>query len=197
MDSFIQYILSWPSWYLSLFIFLISLLEYIFPPFPSDTILLFGGYLGSKNAISLYALYISSSLGSFTGSYTVYLISLKLGYTYFKKKKIKFLESDGIKLFEKWYKIYGSKVIAINRFIPIIRPFTFIAAGIFNISPISVGIYSFISIIIWNTLLILIGWKIGLEWEDAKILIGNYSKLVGILFIAIICIYIFFKKFNK
>ena len=56
-----------PAWVSAVVLFFATWIEYIFPPFPGDTILVAGGFFAARGAISLYVTFTVLVLGSTTG----------------------------------------------------------------------------------------------------------------------------------
>ena len=69
-------------------VFLLILIENIFPPIPSELILLFGGFMTTYTKLNIIGMIISSTLGSLIGALLLY----KIG-TIFSKEKLKILIS--------------------------------------------------------------------------------------------------------
>ena len=55
-------------------IFLLIAIENIFPPIPSEVILLFGGFMSTYTNMHIVGIIIASTLGSLVGAYALYFI---------------------------------------------------------------------------------------------------------------------------
>lgn len=69
-----QMILNVMNQYGYLGVFLLISIENIFPPIPSEAILLFGGFMTTYTSLNLFGMTISSTLGSIFGAIILYYI---------------------------------------------------------------------------------------------------------------------------
>ena len=60
-------------------------IENIFPPWPSDTMILAGAFLAGKGNLSYLQLYVVVTVGGLAGAMTLYYIGLKKGRSFFEK----------------------------------------------------------------------------------------------------------------
>ncbi|MBN1882319.1 MAG: DedA family protein [Deltaproteobacteria bacterium] len=159
-------------------LFLGSGIEYIFPPFPGDTVLLFGAFLSGLGDIPLIWTFTAATAGSFLGSMGIYAFGVTKGRKYFLKKNLRFFDAARVQSLENIYRRRGGAIIIVNRFIPAFRTFFFIAAGIAKMPPVRVAVYSFISILLWNLLIAGLGYRAGSDWDVLKGYLDTYSRAV-------------------
>jgi len=159
-------------------LFLGSGIEYFFPPFPGDTVLLFGAFLSGLGDIPLVWVFAAATAGSFLGSMGIYAFGATKGRKYFLKKNFRFFDAARVQSLENMYRRRGGAIIIVNRFIPAFRTFFFIAAGIAKMPPIRVAVYSFISILLWNVLIAGLGYRAGSDWDALKGYLDTYSRAV-------------------
>ena len=173
-------------WVIIAIIFAASVIEYLIPPFPGDTVVLFGAFLSGLGRFSLVTLWLVASAGSLAGSLCLYYLFFKKGRIYFLEKEHKVLTRRRLMAMERWFNRYGSVIIVLNRFMPGFRPFFFIAAGLSAMRLSAVVFYSTISILLWNGLLTYVGYTAGTNWERVVAAFQRYSMwaagtAVGIL----------------
>ena len=116
-------------------LFLSSLIEYVFPPFPGDVITLFGTYLVVKGLWSFgFAMFLTTA-GSLVGALLDYYLGVYLSSRSHKlpsekdKTGFSFLTQEKFQLLTSRFRRYGAVYISFNRFLPGIRAFFFVAAG--------------------------------------------------------------------
>jgi len=153
-------------------------IEYVFPPFPGDTVLLFGAFLSGLGDIPLIWAFAAATAGSFLGSMGIYAFGATKGRKYFLKKNLRFFDAARVQSLENMYRRRGGAIIIVNRFIPAFRTFFFIAAGIAKMPPIRVAVYSFASILLWNVLIAGLGYRAGSDWDALKGYLDTYSRAV-------------------
>ncbi|MBI5376749.1 MAG: DedA family protein [Candidatus Schekmanbacteria bacterium] len=182
-----------------------SVIEYVFPPFPGDTVTLFGAFLIATRGWNFTAVLASVTLGSITGSCIDYYLGRKIGGAFVKDNgKTIAAGSYGVLTVERYNYVkekfdkYGALIIVMNRFMPGVRAFFFIVAGITGMSIWSVQAYNLISVILWNVLIIWAGMLIGNNWERLLSLSQAYSTILGILVVIFIVVFVvkYFRKKN-
>lgn len=175
--------------------FLIAL-ENIIPPIPSEVILSFSGFISKYASLNLLLIIISSTLGSIIGAlilyYLAYFIGLKL--LDFKFFKICGLKSENVKKSINHFKTNGKKSIFFGRFVPIIRSFISIPAGLSKMSIKLFVILTTIGSLIWNTIFIFIGYFLKDKWEIITTFFEDYSFIIFLVFI---CFYFIIKKIKS
>lgn len=174
-------------------VFLLILIENIFPPMPSELILLFGGFMTTYTKLNIIGMIISSTLGSLIGALLLY----KIG-TIFSKEKLKILisgklgrvlklKNSDIDNANKWFTNEGKKTVFFGRFIPLIRSIISIPAGINKMNISKFITYTLLGSIIWNLVLIILGHIVGRNWKAILKIFKLYSRFsLLLLFILLI-----------
>lgn len=194
MFDYIYQILSEGNlWFVGAAVFAASFIEYFFPPFPSDLIVLLGAFTtGIKEGPGIVIWCVATS-GSWLGSMALFYSSSKGRRRYIVDKTDETSLAKGLSYIEDLFKKHGVMIIAINRFVPGIRPFFLIAAGISDLSPMKVGLFSFLSIAGWNTLIITLGLLGGSNFDAMILLFRKYtfiaSAIAAACFLLIILIF--------
>ena len=174
-------------------VFLLILLENIFPPIPSELILLFGGFMTTYTKLNIIGMIISSTLGSLIGALLLY----KIG-TIFSKEKLKILisgklgrvlklKNSDIDNANKWFTNEGKKTVFFGRFIPLIRSIISIPAGINKMNISKFITYTLLGSVIWNLVLIILGHIVGKNLKAILKIFKLYSRFsLLLLFILLI-----------
>ena len=186
-------------------VFLLIAIENIFPPIPSEVILLFGGFMTTYTKLNIIFMIISSTLGSLFGAIVLYYIGKIFNKERLKKiisgkiGKILRLKNSDVDKADKWFDTKGNKTVFFCRFIPIVRSLISIPAGMSEMPIIKFLIYTIFGSLIWNTVLIITGKMVGNNWTKILTIFDTYSHIVLIIFIIIfiILITIFYKKRKK
>lgn len=186
-------------------VFLLIAIENIFPPIPSEVILLFGGFMTTYTKLNIIFIIIASTLGSLIGAIVLYYIGKIFNKERLKKiisgkiGKILRLKNSDIDKADKWFDTKGNKTVFFCRFIPIVRSLISIPAGMSEMPIIKFLTYTIFGSLIWNTVLIITGKMVGNNWTKILTIFYTYSHIVLIIFIIlfIILITIFYKKRKK
>lgn len=184
-------------------LFLITI-ENIFPPIPSEVILTLGGFMTSKENItmSLFGVIMYSTFGSMLGAIILYYV----GYIFNKDRLLKIVrsrlgrilclkESDIVKSDNSFNK-NGDLTVLYSRFVPILRSLISIPAGVNKMKLSIFLIYTFIGSLIWNTVLVTLGKLVGENYMVVANIFSKYSKVILILLVCII-VYKIIKKIKK
>ena len=192
-------------------IFFLIFIENIFPPIPSEVVLLFGGFMTTYSKLNLFGMIIFSTLGSTVGAIVLYYIGKILNKERLKKivsgkiGKVLRLKASDIEKADKWFDTKGNKTVFFCRFIPVVRSLISIPAGMSEMIMSKFLLYTITGSLIWNTVLLFVGSKVGENWKKEnwkKIeqIMSQYSHIILIiLIIAFIgfVIYHFSKKKKK
>jgi membrane protein DedA with SNARE-associated domain len=79
------------------------------------------------------------------------------------------------------YEKHGSMYLAVNRFLPALRAFFFVGAGLSRVSAGPVILYGGLSALLWNALLMGVGYLVGNNWEVLQDLARRYTVATLIL----------------
>ncbi|MEK4966872.1 DedA family protein [Cytobacillus sp. FSL R7-0696] len=187
-------------------IFLLIMLENIFPPIPSEVILTFGGFMTTTTNLSVAGVVIASTLGSVGGAVVLYGVGLLIDI----RKVERIVERWGhiLRLTKKdihkangWFSTYGKWTVFFCRFIPLIRSLISLPAGMAHMNFLVFLILTTAGTLIWNIVLVLIGAAVGESWESVVGYMDMYSYIVygaiALVFIVIVMIFLKKRVFHK
>jgi len=186
-------------------ILLLITIENVFPPIPSEVILLFAGFMTTKSKLTLVGVIIVSTIGSLIGAIILYLVGRLLNKERLIKivngkigKILRLSEKDILKA-DEWFSKKGTKTVFFCRFVPVLRSLISIPAGISGMNIPKFLIYTTIGSLIWNTVLSYMGMVTGENWEKILSVFETYSTVIKIILLigVIVLIYIFYRKKRK
>ncbi len=183
-------------------VFLLIMIENVFPPIPSEVILLFGGFMTTYTKLNIVGMVVASTLGSIFGAIILYYIGKIFNKDRLKKLisgklgKILRLKVSDIDNADSWFDNKGNKTVFFCRFIPLIRSLISIPAGMSEMSMVKFLLYTLFGSLIWNTVLIIVGSVVGENWTKIVGILDTYSHIVVIILfiIVVIGIYFFYRK---
>lgn len=186
-------------------VFFLIALENVFPPIPSEVILLFGGFMTTYTSLNIALMIVAATLGSLLGAIVLYYIGKILNKERLKKivsgkvGKVLRLKEKDIDMADHWFDTKGNKTVFFCRFIPIVRSLISIPAGMSEMPMAKFLLYTTVGSAIWNTVLIVIGNRVGENWESILGVFDQYSHIVLILLILIFVLFIvwFYTKKQK
>lgn len=187
-------------------VFFLIAVENIFPPIPSEVILLFGGFMTTFTKLHIVGVIMAATLGSLLGAIVLYYIGKILNKERLKRivsgkigKILRLKESD-IEKADYWFDTKGNKTVFFCRFIPIVRSLISIPAGMSEMPMSKFLIYTICGSLIWNSVLTIIGSQVGDNWESIVGIFDNFSHIVLIILIVIFILVIaifYYRRLNK
>mgnify|MGYP005763360719 FL=1 len=183
-------------------VFFMIAIENIFPPIPSEVILLFGGFMTTYTNLNILMMVISATLGSLFGALLLYYVG-----KIFNKEKLKKIVSGkvgrmlrlktmDIDKADNWFDTKGNKTVFFCRFIPLVRSLISIPAGMSEMPICRFIVYTLFGSLIWNIVLIALGSIVGENWTSILNILNTYSHVVVIILIIIFIslIWLFYSK---
>jgi len=168
---------------------LLIFIENIFPPIPSEVILLFGGYASHTTNLNIWIVILSATIGSILGAIVLYFAGYALGKERLKKllsgKLGKWLHfgPENIEKADHWFGKFGYKAVLICRCIPVVRSIVSIPAGICKINFGVFLLLTFIGSIVWNTIITWLGFFANDAWTTVQTYLGIYSDIILVLLV--------------
>lgn len=146
---------------------------------PGDTLLFTAGLLASQGYFDITLLVLSVTLAAVLGDQVGYLFGTKIGPKIFTRDDSFFFKKRYIADTENFYKKHGKKAIVLARFIPVVRTFIPILAGVGKMHYATFVSYNIIGALIWATGITLLGYFLGQQIPN----IDNY--LIPILLLIV------------
>ncbi|KPJ74243.1 hypothetical protein AMJ52_01335 [candidate division TA06 bacterium DG_78] len=170
-----------------------ALFESLFPPYPSDAFVLVFAFIAGQGHYSPYVVFTCTVVGSIAGIMIIYTIGKNRGnelVQFFSKSFLgKFFPLRLIERAKQKFTKRGDFIIILNRFLPGMRAPICFAAGLVKIKSKTVFLYSFISVIIWNLFLVIVGFSVGASWQEASHFLREYNVIVLCILIAMLVIF--------
>lgn len=185
-------------------IFLLIFIESVFPPIPSEAVLLFGGALTTTTAMNIPGTILAATAGSLSGALVLYALGsifqanrLKILFAG-KVGKMLHLKPEYVDKSIAWFVKYQYKAVLICRCIPLVRSLISIPAGCAAMNIWQFLLLTTIGSTLWNTLLITVGAWLGTAWKKATPYFDKYTyfaiAILGILVLLYITFYLIKKK---
>lgn len=188
-------------------IFFLIFIENVFPPIPSEVVLLFGGFMTTYTKLNIFLMIVFSTLGSVAGAIVLYYVGKILNKERLKKLvsgkigKVLRLKASDIEKADHWFDTKGNKTVFFCRFIPVVRSLISIPAGMSEMAMGKFLLYTTVGSAIWNSVLLIVGNKVGENWESILGIMDQYSHIVLILliilFIAFLVYFFGFRNAKK
>ncbi|MGE6491239.1 DedA family protein [Exiguobacterium sp. NPDC077395] len=174
-------------------------IENVFPPIPSEVVLLFGGFFAVKTNLSTTLVIVASTVGAILGAVLLYGLGLLFDVEQIEKWTKKYgkwirLDIQDVKKADAWFDRYGGWMVFFGRLMPVVRSLISIPAGMSNMPFLKFLLLSTAGTAIWNTILVLVGMKVGENWQDILAYLDAYSYTIYALLLIGMIGYLFWRK---
>ncbi len=159
-------------------LFLASLVEYVFPPFPGDLLVLLGAWYAVQGVISWPLAFAVVTAGALVGATLDYAVGRWLAHRLdVRAGRRGPLSAERLAQFVNAYQRWGAALLVANRFMPGVRAFVFIGAGAAGIPLARVLLLGGISAALWNAILLAAGGLLVRSLPELLELFRAYSNL--------------------
>ncbi len=128
---------------------------------PGDSLLFTAGFLASQGFLNFWILAPLLFSAAIAGDSVGYAFGYRVGPALFSRKDSRFFKKEYLIRTEHFFEQYGSRAIIIARFIPIVRTFTPILAGVGKMSYSTFLSFNIIGAGLWALGLTGIGYFLG------------------------------------
>jgi membrane-associated protein len=128
---------------------------------PGDTLLFTMGFFAAQGHLPLTGVLAVIFLAAVIGDNVGYTIGRRLGPRLFKKKSGIIFRSEYVERAESFYEKHGGKTIILARFVPVVRTFAPMVAGVGKMDRKRFVLFNVIGAAIWTLLVVLLGYWFG------------------------------------
>ncbi|AFH80438.1 TPA_asm: DedA family protein [Listeria monocytogenes] len=186
-------------------IFVLIMVENLFPPIPSEIILTFGGFMTTVTSLNVVMVIIVATLGSVVGAILLYKVASYFGKERLTKIVLKYgrilrLKESDIERAESFFLKYGSWAVFLCRMIPLIRSLISIPAGMTKMKMSRFLILTTAGSLLWNTVLIGLGAVLGESWNEIVVFMDSFSTIIYSVIAILVVVglgYFFRARFKK
>lgn len=151
---------------------------------PGDYLLFLAGMFVATGRLdaTIYELITGLIVAAVLGNFVGYWFGKKTGPVLYQREDSLFFKKKFLKAAESYYKKQGAFALIMGRFIPIVRTFAPIIAGVVRLDYRKFALYNISGAFLWITSLTLIGYFLGRRFEQE---INDYLLYIIIGFIVI------------
>jgi membrane protein DedA with SNARE-associated domain len=197
LDEFLHTLEHGPYYWAYALVVAAAAIEYVFPPIPGDTVALFAIVLAVRAQLHWALVYLALTAGALLGGllawgFGVWLASHEDHWPAFLKRRTAVRALDAVR---RGYEKHGGMYLAVNRFLPALRAFFFVGAGLSRMSIVPVIVYGGLSALVWNGMLMGVGYLVGSNWDVLRELMARYTVatliLVGIVVTGVVARFVY------
>lgn len=128
---------------------------------PGDTLLLSAGILAASGQFPIELTIGVIALAAVLGDNTGYIIGKTAGKRLFRKEDGIIFRQEYVRRAEQFYEKHGAKTLLIAHYVPIVRSFAPLVAGIARMNRVQFFLYDLIGAVSWAVILTLLGYFFG------------------------------------
>ena len=149
--------------------------------FPGDSLLFTAGFLASQGFLDIKVLASGCFLAAVAGNSAGYYIGKKFGRMLFNKEGSIWFQKKHLKRAELFYEKHGGKAVVLAQFVPVVRAFVPVVAGIGVMKYRRFAFFNFFGAVLWAIGVTMAGYYLGSLIPD----VDKYLlPIVGLIIIA-------------
>jgi membrane protein DedA with SNARE-associated domain len=166
---------------------LLTFLENVFPPIPSELILPLAGYMVRKEELHFVGVVLAGTLGSVLGAIPMYAAGWKLGLVRIERaaerhERWTTISAEDVARAEKWFARHGVKAVIFCRLVPGVRSLISIPAGVRRMSMVTFLACTTAGSLVWCAILAGAGYALGTGYKTIDRWLDPVSwVVVGVL----------------
>jgi membrane protein DedA with SNARE-associated domain len=184
--------LGWPG------VVLLMAVESACIPLPSEIIMPLAGWmLIQKTGLSIWFLLLAGlcgGVGNVIGSWVAYWLGAKGGLPFLRRwGKYILITHEDLDRATLWFEKYGNMITLIARFLPAVRTFISLPAGVARMKLFKFSLYAFIGSFLWSLGLAAGGYLLGQNWERMRETMRPFDIPIIAAILALIAFYFWWK----
>lgn len=164
---------------------------------PGDSLLFTAGFLASQGVFDITVLTIGCFMAAVLGDSVGYLTGDRFGRRLFTREDSRFFKKSYLQQAEAFYNKHGGKAIVLARFVPIVRTFTPIVAGVAHMKYHTFLFYNCIGALFWSVGITLLGYFLGSQIPDVDRYLLPILLMIVLVSISPGLIHFFREKSNR
>jgi len=164
-------------------IFLLMLLESVFPPIPSELIIPFAGYLAATGELNLWLVLFTATFGAVVGMLPWYIAGRLFGLDRLRwladrYGRILTLNAEEIDTATRVFHRFGPIIVFVGRLMPLIRTLISVPAGLAAMPFWQFLIFSTLGALLWNAILVGAGFILADHYESVEVFLDPGTTIV-------------------
>ena len=128
---------------------------------PGDSLLVTAGVLASQGKLNIAVILAGTAVASVVGAQTGYLIGLKAGPPLFRRPDSRLFKREYVDKAQSYFDHHGTKTIVLARFVPIVRTFANVVAGVGRMDARRFLFFNVIGGVAWTVGITMLGYALG------------------------------------
>ena len=128
---------------------------------PGDSLLFTAGLLASQGKLNLPLILVGCFIAAVAGDQVGYLFGNRVGPALFRRPESRFFKHEHVEKAQAYFDRHGAKTIVLARFVPIVRTFAPILAGVGDMSYRTFVTFNVLGGLLWAVGVTLAGYVLG------------------------------------
>ncbi|MCW2614369.1 MAG: associated Golgi protein [Frankiales bacterium] len=142
---------------------------------PGDSLLFTAGLLiNTQEILPLWLVVLTVPMAAIAGDQVGYLIGRKAGPRVFNRPDSRFFQQKYVDKAYGYFEKYGARTIVLARFVPIVRTFAPVVAGVSRMNYRTFVTYNVIGGVLWGAGVVLLGYFLG----GVEFVAGNVEVII-------------------
>lgn len=195
LDALLHWVETLPPGWAWLWVACAAAAEYVVPPLPGDTLVLFAMFLSAHAERGPLVVLLAATTGAVLGSLAAWTFGRFLGrdpgrWPAFLRTPARRARIEAMQV--RYAQRAGLWLLA-NRFLPAFRAFFFVAAGIAGVPSWKVVVFGGLSAAVWNAILLGLAWTVATEFDRLRALSETYATAVGVGAVAVLVVWLSYR----
>ncbi len=163
-------------------LFCLLMLGIVGLPVPDETLLVFSGYLMAKGQFAPGWLFLAAFGGTASGISISYCIGRTAGHSVAGRygRYIR-LTPERLERVHLWFRKTGNWLLAIGYFVPGVRHFTALVAGMSGLEYPVFALFAYGGGALWVAVFLTLGYFVGEQWQSVMFLVHRYTLVIVVL----------------
>ncbi len=154
---------------------------------PGDSLLFTAGLLASRGFSNIVLLMVGCALAAIIGDQVGYLIGRRAGPALFRRPDSRFFHQKNVERARKYFEEHGSKTIILARFVPVVRTFAPMVAGVAGMDYRRFVTFNVVGGVLWGAGVTLAGYLLGNSIHDIdRWLLPIIGLIMAVSFVPVI-----------
>lgn len=151
---------------------------------PGASLLFTSGFLASQEFLDIRIIVPLVAIAAILGDNVGYWFGAKVGIHLFDKPNSRFFKRKYLERTKRFYAKYGTRTIVLARFVPVVRTFAPILAGVANMDYRVFMFYNALGGVLWASGISFLGYMLGQTFPKT----ADYIEVVVLAIIVVTCI---------
>lgn len=165
---------------------LLTFLETVIPPIPSEVVLPLSGFLAQTGQLSLVWVLLASTAGSVLGALVFYALGAVLGLERSIRllSKIPLLDAGDLHHASDWFAAHGRASVFFGRLVPGVRSLISLPAGAQRMSLPAFVVLTALGSGLWNSVLVGAGYAFATRWD----VVGSWASTASNVVLGVVVV---------